>query len=67
MSPTAKLIVTMPRDGNVEARSGDGSIRIEHVHGRLELRTGDGSIRGTDIGGELLASNRRRLGDARRR
>jgi len=53
MSPTAKLIVTMPRDGNVYARSGDGSIRIEHVHGRLELKTGDGSIRATDIGGQL--------------
>lgn len=53
MSPTAKLIVTMPRDGNVFAKSGDGSIRIEHVHGRLELRTGDGSIRATDIAGQL--------------
>jgi hypothetical protein len=53
MSPTAKLIVTMPRDGNVVAKSGDGSIRIEHVHGQLQLRTGDGSIRGTDIGGQL--------------
>jgi len=53
MSPTAKLVVTMPRDGNVVARSGDGSIRIEHVHGRLELKTGDGSIRATDIGGQL--------------
>ena len=53
MSPTAKLIVTMPRDGNVYAKSGDGSIRIEHVHGRLELKTGDGSIRATDIGGQL--------------
>jgi len=53
MSPTAKLIVTMPRDGNVTARSGDGSIRIEHVHGRLELRTGDGSIRAVDIAGQL--------------
>ena len=53
MSPTAKLIVTMPRDGNVVARSGDGSIRIEHVHGRLELKTGDGSIRATDIAGQL--------------
>ena len=52
-SPTAKLIVTMPREGNVVAKSGDGSIRIEHVHGQLELRTGDGSIRGTDIGGQL--------------
>jgi len=56
MSPTAKLIVTMPRDGNVTARSGDGSIRIEHVHGRLELKTGDGSIRATDIAGQLTLS-----------
>jgi DUF4097 and DUF4098 domain-containing protein YvlB len=53
LSPTAKLIVTMPREGNVTARSGDGSIRIEHVHGRLELRTGDGSIRAVDIAGQL--------------
>lgn len=53
MSPTAKLIVTMPREGNVWAKSGDGSIRIEHVHGKLDLRTGDGSIRATDIAGQL--------------
>jgi hypothetical protein len=53
MSPTAKLIVTMPRDGDVVARSGDGSIRIEHVHGRLDLKTGDGSIRAIDIAGQL--------------
>jgi DUF4097 and DUF4098 domain-containing protein YvlB len=52
-SPTAKLIVTMPRQGNVTAKSGDGSISVEEVHGRLELRTGDGSIRGRDIGGQM--------------
>jgi len=52
-SPTAKFIVTMPRQGNVTATSGDGSIRAEQVHGRLDLRTGDGSIRATDIGGQL--------------
>ena len=51
---TARLIVTMPREGHVVARSGDGSIRVEHVRGRLELRTGDGSIRATDIGGEMV-------------
>jgi DUF4097 and DUF4098 domain-containing protein YvlB len=55
-SPTAKLIVTMPRDGNVTAKSGDGSIRIEEVRGRLELRTGDGSIRGRDLGGQMTFS-----------
>lgn len=54
MSPTAKLIVTMPKDGNIVARSGDGGISIENVRGRLELRTGDGSIRARDIGGQML-------------
>jgi len=53
MSPSAKLTVTLPRAANVTARSGDGSIRIEHVSGRLELRTGDGSVHGTDISGQL--------------
>jgi hypothetical protein len=56
MSPSARLIVTMPRDGNIVARSGDGAIRIEHVQGRLDLKTGDGSIRATDIGGHLVLS-----------
>ena len=56
MSPNAKLIVTMPREGNVVAHSGDGSIRVDHVHGRLDLKTGDGSIRATDIGGQLTLS-----------
>ena len=53
MSPSAKLIVTMPREGTVVARSGDGSIRVEHVRGTLQLRTGDGSIRATDVGGKI--------------
>src|SRR4051812_37516176 len=55
-SPTAKLIVTMPRDGNITAKSGDGSIRIDEVRGRLDLHTGDGSIRGRDISGDLTFS-----------
>jgi len=55
-SPSAKLIVTMPRDGNVTAKSGDGSIRIEEIHGRLEVHTGDGSIRGRGIGGQMTIS-----------
>jgi DUF4097 and DUF4098 domain-containing protein YvlB len=53
MSPTAKLIVTMPKTGNVVARSGDGSIRIERVNGRLDLHTGDGSIKADSIGGDV--------------
>jgi DUF4097 and DUF4098 domain-containing protein YvlB len=53
-SASAKLIVSVPRDTNVIARSGDGSIRIERVNGRLELRTGDGSIHASDVGGDLI-------------
>jgi len=52
-SATAKLIVTMPRDGNVNARSGDGSIRIEQVRGVIDLHTGDGSVRASDISGQV--------------
>ena len=53
-SASARLIVSVPREVNVIARSGDGSIRIERVSGRFELRTGDGSIRASDVEGELI-------------
>jgi DUF4097 and DUF4098 domain-containing protein YvlB len=53
LSPTARLTVWLPKRADVKARSGDGSIAIEHVNGRIELHTGDGSIRANDIAGEL--------------
>jgi DUF4097 and DUF4098 domain-containing protein YvlB len=53
-SASARLIVSVPREVNVIARSGDGSIKIERVNGRFELRTGDGSIRASEVGGELI-------------
>jgi len=53
-SISASLTVSVPRDVNIVARSGDGSIRIERVNGRIEARTGDGSIRASEVGGELL-------------
>ncbi len=53
-TPTASLIVSLPRRSDVKARSGDGSIKLDTVEGRIELRTGDGSIRVTDVSGELL-------------
>jgi DUF4097 and DUF4098 domain-containing protein YvlB len=53
-SASAKLIVSVPREVNVIARSGDGAIKIERVNGRFELRTGDGSINAVDVGGELI-------------
>src|SRR4051794_6084519 len=52
-SASAKLIVSVPRTADIQARSGDGSIRIAHVTGRTDLHTGDGSIRAEDVSGEL--------------
>jgi len=54
-SRSAKLIVSAPATSNLSARSGDGSIDVDHISGRLELRTGDGSIRGRDLGGQVRA------------
>ena len=49
----ARLMVRVPRETDVRARSGDGSIRVERIAGRIELRTGDGSIRASDLSGEI--------------
>lgn len=53
LSPTARLVVWLPKRADVRARSGDGSIAVEHVNGRIDLHTGDGSIRANDVAGEL--------------
>jgi DUF4097 and DUF4098 domain-containing protein YvlB len=52
-SPSARLIVSLPRRADVRARTGDGPIRVDGVQGRLELRTGDGTIRVADVSGEI--------------
>jgi DUF4097 and DUF4098 domain-containing protein YvlB len=53
VSPSARIVASVPRRCNIVARSGDGSITIERVEGRIELRTGDGSVKGVDIAGAL--------------
>jgi hypothetical protein len=52
-SPTARLIVWLPSRSDVTARSGDGSIIIQHVNGRIDLHSGDGSIKATGTTGDL--------------
>src|SRR4051812_38253196 len=54
-SPSARLIVSVPRKCNIVARSGDGSIQLERVEGALDLRTDDGTIRVVESKGSLLA------------
>ena len=53
ISPTARLRVAVPRNSNVQASSGDGSIRAEAIEGKLLLTTTDGSVVGTRIGGDI--------------
>ena len=53
VSPTARLRVAVPRNTNIQATSGDGSIRAEAVDGKLSLTTVDGSVVGSRLGGEL--------------
>ena len=53
ISPTARLRVAVPKNANINAMSGDGSIRAEAIEGTLVLRTSDGSIVGTRLGGDI--------------
>jgi DUF4097 and DUF4098 domain-containing protein YvlB len=53
--PSVSLIVTAPRRMKVEARTGDGSIRVNGVEGPVNVHTGDGSIQVRDSMGALNA------------
>ncbi len=53
MSRSARLIASVPRQSNLEVRSGDGSISVERVSGKLQLTTGDGAVTATEIAGDL--------------
>jgi hypothetical protein len=55
VSPSAKIIATVPRKCNVVVRTGDGSIRVERLEGRLDLNSGDGSLNGVDLIGSIRA------------
>lgn len=55
ISRSVRLVASVPRETNLTARSGDGSITVRGVSGRLELRSADGDINGTDLKGQLAA------------
>src|SRR5688572_3950228 len=46
ISRSAKLIVSVPTGSDLIVRTGDGSIRVDHVNGKVELPSGDGSVTG---------------------
>jgi Putative adhesin len=48
-----RVEVHMPRDADLTARSGDGSIEVDSIAGILDLTAGDGSITVQDAKGNL--------------
>lgn len=56
-SPSARLIISVPRKCNITARTGDGSITLDRVEGKLDLRTSDGSIKVIEGKGDLLVES----------
>jgi hypothetical protein len=41
---SAALIVSVPREADVSARSGDGAVTLENIAGRVDVNTGDGAV-----------------------
>lgn len=54
-APSANLVVSVPLNTAVVARSGDGSISVRRVNGRMDLVTEDGSVRVEEVAGALIA------------
>jgi hypothetical protein len=55
LSPTAKLVASVPRNTNLTIRTSDGNVVLERVSGHADIHTGDGTVRVTETSGELLA------------
>ncbi len=53
LNRSAKLIVSLPAQSDLSARSGDGSIDVERVSGKIDLHSGDGSIKGRSLTGDV--------------
>jgi DUF4097 and DUF4098 domain-containing protein YvlB len=53
--PGASLVVSVPKQTALSARSGDGSITIRSIAGKVDLETEDGSVHLEDVTGALTA------------
>lgn len=43
--------VRMPRDGDLQVETGDGSVQVEEVNGTVNVHTGDGSVKANSLNG----------------
>jgi DUF4097 and DUF4098 domain-containing protein YvlB len=52
-SASANITLTLPRQVNLSARTGDGGIEARDLTGVIELNTGDGKINASNLHGQL--------------
>ncbi|HEV2395539.1 MAG TPA: DUF4097 family beta strand repeat-containing protein [Candidatus Sulfotelmatobacter sp.] len=52
-----EVILQMPREGNVDLRTGDGRIDVAGLKGEMTMHTGDGSVELDSVDGKLRASS----------
>lgn len=50
------VVIQMPREGNVNLRTGDGKIELANLKGAMDLHTGDGSEELDAVDGKLHAT-----------
>ena len=48
-----RVVVRMPKDGDLRAESGDGSITVDGLSGAVDLRSGDGKLSVKSLTGEV--------------
>jgi hypothetical protein len=46
--------VQMPKDGDVDAHTGDGSVNASAINGNVSVNTGDGSIKASSLTGTIV-------------
>lgn len=54
-APSANLVVSVPLQTSIVARSGDGSMDVRRVNGAIDLNTEDGSVQVEEVSGSLIA------------
>jgi len=52
-TPSASLVVSVPAQTAVTARSGDGAVTIRRVNGNVNVDTDDGNVRVEEVKGDL--------------
>jgi hypothetical protein len=52
-TPSASLVVSVPTETAITARSGDGAVTIRRVNGNVDIDTDDGNVRVEEVKGNL--------------